>query len=103
MAALHTRGEGGGGGGGKGLHRLKAIHTRMQEHTCAGVTLQAFAHSGSRGEWPGYLSPSAHKGAENVLVGREPEHISMDVLPASFLIVIQHCRHNGSCMHVKAQ
>ena len=58
---------------------------------------------GQQDRWQRYLSSSAHKGAEDVLVRREPEHISVDVLPASFFIVIQHCRHNVSCMHIKTQ
>ena len=37
------------------------------------------------------LSSSTHKGTEDILVRREPEHITMDVLPASLLVVVQHC------------
>ena len=37
------------------------------------------------------LETAAHKGAEQVLAGREAEHLPMDVFPARLLRLIQHC------------
>lgn len=41
-----------------------------------------------------YLSSCANKSTEHILVGRESEDVSMDVLPACLLVVIQHCKNS---------
>ena len=49
-----------------------------------------------------HLSTAAHKGTEQIFVGRESEDIAMDVLPPGLVAVVHHCSQ-GSVKQGTAQ
>ena len=73
---MNTTRQGGGEGEGWRGQRARRLHCKEQ----------AAAED--------HLSPSANKSTEDILVRRKPKHISMDVLPACLLVVVQHYKHS---------
>jgi hypothetical protein len=79
---------------------VSALHVAMLSgETCmATYARECSKQLFCKGDIPNYsprcfhLIAAAHQRAEEVLVGWEAEHFSVDVLPAALLCVVQDCR-----------